>query len=228
MATITTTKQQTPSKPQAAASSVTAAEQVLADLEAQRENLAAERLKDDAEMGRVSFQAHALHELGASRTLSEITERAIGRDQRLRSLDLAIVEAGERLKASQAIEAKAQAKEVAAELLKRATRLVQHGQSLDDANAIRVEASRAISEELQQMRSLAHGLGVHVPSHEQFLAMGSRADLTATMHVPWARDVGEHLPPNERRTHTSYVMPWSDAITKAARAIMGEGKREAA
>jgi hypothetical protein len=58
--------------------------------------------------------------------------------------------------------------------------------------------------------------------------MGSRADLTATMQVPWARDVGEHLPPNQRRTHTSYVQPWADAIVNAARAIMGEGKREAA
>ena len=78
------------------------------------------------------------------------------------------------------------------------------------------------------MRALAHGLGVHVPSHEQFLSMGSRADLTATMRTPWARDVGEHLAPNERRSHLSYVQPWSDAITKAARAIMGEGKRREA
>jgi hypothetical protein len=60
------------------------------------------------------------------------------------------------------------------------------------------------------------------------LSMGSRADLTATMRTPWARDVGEHLAPNERRSHLSYVQPWSDAITKAARAIMGEGKRREA
>jgi hypothetical protein len=226
----TTAKQPTSSKPQPPVKDPVAdAEQVLADLKAQREQLAAERLKDDAEMGRVSFQAHALHELGANRTLSEITERAIGRDQRLRSLDLAIVEAGERLKAAQAIEAQAQAREVAAELLERAARLVQHGQSLDDANTIRAELSRAIAEELTQMRALAHGIGVHVPSHEQFLAMGSRADLTTTMLTPWAREVGEHLPPNERRSHLSYIRPWTDAITKAARAIIGEGKsREAA
>jgi hypothetical protein len=78
------------------------------------------------------------------------------------------------------------------------------------------------------MRTLAHGLGVHVPSHEQFLSMGSRADLTATMGTPFARDVGEHLPPNERRSHLSYVQPWSDAITKAACAIMGEDKSKEA
>ena len=79
------------------------------------------------------------------------------------------------------------------------------------------------------MRSPAQGVGVHVPSHEQLLAMGSRADQTSTMQLPWSRDVGEHLAPRERRTHSSYVQPWSDAIVKAARAIMGEGKsREAA
>jgi hypothetical protein len=47
--------------------------------------------------------------------------------------------------------------------------------------------------------------------------------------TPFALNVGEHLPPNERRSHLSYVQPWSDAIMKAARAILGEGKsREAA
>jgi hypothetical protein len=180
-------------------------------------------------MRKNAYAARVLHELTAVRSLAEIGERAREHDQRVKEIDCAITEARERLKAAQAAEAQAAAKEVAAELLRRAARLVRHGQSLDDANTIRAELSSAIAEELTQMRALAHGLGVHVPSHEQFLSMGSRADLTATMRTPWARDVGEHLAPNERRSHLSYVQPWSDAITKAARAIMGEGKsREAA
>jgi hypothetical protein len=162
--------------------------------------------------------------MAATSALREIGERAREHDQRLREIDAALVTARSVLKEAQAAEARAQAKEVAAELLKRAARLVQHGQTLDDANTVRAEASCAISEELQRMRSLAHGLGIHIPSHEQLLSMGSRADLTSTMHLPWSRDVGEHLAPRDRRTHTSYVMPWADAIVKAARAILGEAK----
>jgi hypothetical protein len=224
----TTTKQPTRSKPQPPADPVAAAEQAIAALDRDRAALVAASADDDAEMQKNAYAARVLHEMGAVRALGEIAERAREHDQRLREIDAAQVTARSVLQEAQAAESKAQAKEVAAELLKRAARLVQHGQSLDDANVIRVEASRAISEELTQMRSLARGLGVHVPSHEQFLSLGSRADLTATMQVPWARDVGEHLPPNERRTHTSYVIPWSDAITKAARAVLGEGKHEKA
>jgi hypothetical protein len=103
---MTTTK--TPSKPQAVVpeahaesllnltTPVAEAAQVLADLEARREKLAAQRLKDDEEMKVVSFRAHALHEAGANTALSEISERAIERDQRIRSLDCAITEARDR------------------------------------------------------------------------------------------------------------------------------------
>jgi hypothetical protein len=47
--------------------------------------------------------------------------------------------------------------------------------SLDDANVIRVEASLAIRKNLNEMRTLAEGLGVSVPSDEQFTALGARA-----------------------------------------------------
>jgi hypothetical protein len=223
---VTTTKQPTGSKPQP--TSVAAAEQTIAALERDRAVLVAARTQDDGEMQKHAYAARVLHELGATRVLSEIRERTLEHDQRLREIDAAMATAEKVLEQARAAESKAQAREVAAELLKRAARLVQHGQTLDDAGQVRIEASRAISEELQRMRSLAHGLGVHVPSHEQFLSMGSRADLTATMGTPFARDVGEHLPPNERRSHLSYVQPWSDAITKAACAIMGEDKSKEA
>jgi hypothetical protein len=146
----------------------------------------------------------------------------------LAALDAALTAANRRVADLRAVEQQAQAREVARELLKRAARLVQLGQTLDDANSIRIEASNAIADELTEMRSLAHGLGgVHIPSHEQFLALGSRADQTATMGSAFARVVGEHLAPRERRTHQSYLMPWSDQIVEAARAVMGD-KQEAA
>jgi hypothetical protein len=222
----TTTKQQQTKPP---ANPVADAEQTIATLERDRAVLIAARTQDDGEMQKHAYAARVLHELGAVRALSEIGERTREHDQRLREIDAALVTARSVLQEAQAAESKAAAREVAAELLKRAARLVQHAQSLDDANTIRVELSCAVREELTQMRTLAHGIGVHIPSHEQYLAMGSRAEQTAGMRTPFAREISEHLPPHERRTHASYVVPWSDAITKAARAIMGEGKsREAA
>jgi hypothetical protein len=146
----------------------------------------------------------------------------------LAALDAALKSAHQRVADLRAAEVQAQAREVARELLKRAARLVQLGQTLDDANSVRVEASNAIADELTEMRSLAHGLGVHIPNHEQFLALGSRADQTATMGSAFARVVGEHLAPRERRTHMSYVQPWRDAIAKGCAALMGEKETEAA
>jgi hypothetical protein len=218
-------KQQTPiSKPQPPADPVAAAEQAIAALDRDRSALVAASAQDDAEMSKHAYAARVLHEMGATSALRGIGERVREHDQRLREIDAALVTARSVLKEAQAGEARAQAKEVAAELLKRAARLVQHGQTLDDANTVRAEASCAISEELFRMRSLAHGLGIHIPSHEQLLSMGSRADLTSTMHLPWSRDVGEHLAPRDRRTHSSYVMPWADQIARAARAVLGVAK----
>jgi hypothetical protein len=77
------------------------------------------------------------------------------------------------------------------------------------------------------MRSLAHGIGLHVPSHDQLLAMGSRAERTSMAQTPWAREVGEAIAPHEKRNHTSYAVPWRDAIAKAAAALLGD-KQEAA
>src|ERR1700730_10430449 len=100
-------KQQTSSKPKQPPHPIPAAEQLLADLDAQRRDLAAARAADDTARSKVAYQAHALHELGAVNTLSEITGRAIARDQQLREIDCAIVEARERLAAAKASEARA-------------------------------------------------------------------------------------------------------------------------
>jgi hypothetical protein len=204
------------------------AEHTLANLQQKREALVARGHRLGEERAKLAFAAHAEADAKARKRLDEINRESALHDSELRSLDAAIVEAGERLKAAQAIEQQAQAREVAAELLKRAALLVQHAQSLDDANAVRVEASCAIAETLTQMRSLADGLGVRVPSHEQYLALGSRADLTATMQTPFAREIGEHLPPNQRRTHVSYLAQWSDQIAKACAAVLGEPQKEKA
>jgi hypothetical protein len=196
-------KQQTAPKPPA--DPVAAAEQTIADLEAQREKIVTERLKDDEEMRRVSFQAHALHEVGASRTLSEITGRAIERDQRLRSLDLAIAEAGERLGAAKAAEARAENQARAEEARKHVDELAQVFPYLDKHLAAALKGLIAIDRGVAEL----HQKGVAFPSDVQ-LRLGMVAVLgTFLQQIPrmWWNEISGGLrfrAPNERKSALSY------------------------
>jgi hypothetical protein len=220
---MTTKQQQT--KSQKASPTV-----VLAELEAQRQALLEEKARLDRELGAVSYEAHSRGNAApeANVRLDQAIDNIVRRDAELRSIDAAIEVARRHVESELAVERQAQAREVARELLKRAGALVQYAQTLDDANSIRVEASRALAEELELLRALGQRIGVHAPSHQQLLAMGSRAERTAMVLTPWAREVGEAIAPQEKRTHQSYAEPWRDAIVKAAGALMGEGKREEA
>src|SRR5260370_137904 len=112
----------------------------------------------------------------------------------------AIIEGPARVERARQADAQAQAREIAKELLVRADAIATHAAELDAANAARIEAARAISEELQTMRQIAHGLGVFVPSEQQFLSLGERAERTTLMEMPFHR-IAERLGPTERRTH---------------------------
>jgi flagellar biosynthesis/type III secretory pathway chaperone len=157
-------------------STVADAEAVLADLEKRKAGLLEQRAADDRAMSAISYRAHAHADREAVDKLDAITEDILRHDIALKSINAAIVEAGERLKAAQAAEQQAQAREVAKELLARADAVAVHAAELDSANMARIAAARAISEELQKMRALAHGLGVFVPSEQQFLSLGERAE----------------------------------------------------
>ena len=201
------------------------AEQTLATLQAKRATAMA-RVTEIVEARKaLGFKVHVDGDAKARAKLDKLNAESATLAGEIESLDGAIAEATTRVRQAQAAEAQVQARETARKLLKMADAVVGYAQSLDDANAIRVEASRALADELMQMRSLAQGLGMFVPSHEQLFAMGSRADQTATMQTPWAREVGEHLPPNQRRNHMSYAASWRDAIAKAAAALLDEDKQ---
>ena len=222
-------KQQSISKP-AAVLTVAEAEQTVARLQETQRQVAAERAAAENETGRYAFDAHARGDMRAVAELDKIADIIMRHDQRLREINLALSEAAARLQEARAVEASAQGRGVARELLKRSARLVELAQTLDDANRIRVDASCALADELEQARSLAHGVGLYVPSHQQLLAMGSRAERTSMALMPWAREVGEAIAPNERRNHVSYVQHWRDAIAKGCAALMGDAnhKQEAA
>jgi hypothetical protein len=199
------------------------AQATLSALEQKRARVAAQREKDDREVEAISYHLHTGDKDAAER-FEAIRERALKRELELTSIDAAIVTAKQKLVDAKQAEAQAQARKVAKELLTRADAIVALAQSLDDANRVRIDASRAIADTLTEMRSLAHGLGVFVPSHDQFTALGSRAEHTAGMQTPFAREIAEHLPPNYRRDHMSYVAGWRDAIVKSASALVGEDK----
>jgi DNA repair exonuclease SbcCD ATPase subunit len=201
------------------------AEHVLNNLRQKREVLIARGHSLDAERTKLSFSAHT-GDKAARQKLDKLNAEAALHDSELRSLDSAIAEGTARVERARQAEERAQGREIAKELLKRAARLVELAQSLDDAAAIRVECSRVISEELQTMRQIAHGLGVFLPSEQQFLSLGSRAEVTSLMEMPFHRIV-ERIAPNERRSHSSYVQPWRDAIAKGCAALLGD-KQEAA
>ena len=200
------------------------AERVLADLRQKSDRVAALREKDDRELGAVSYRALAAGDSEAGTKLESIKERALKRDLELKSIASAIVIAQQKLEEAKAAEA-AEAERVAAtELVKRADRLVALAQTVDDANRVRVEGLRNIADELTEMRSLAAGAGVFVPSHDQFAALGSRAERTAEMLTPFSRELVEYLEPNARRDHISYISQWRDAIVKSAAAFVGTDK----
>jgi hypothetical protein len=203
------------------------AEQTLATLEAKRAACVKRGTELADERAAVALSAHT-GDAKAAKRLAEIHTAIATHASELASFDAAIKAASERLQQARRTEAQTQARKAARELLKRANAIVKYAQTLDDANAIKVEASRAIADELTEMRALAHGAGLYAPTHEQFLALGSRADQTAHMATPFAREFGEHLAPSQRRTHSSYAAPWRDAIAKAAATILGEDKQEAA
>jgi hypothetical protein len=206
-------------------SEVEQAESTLATLRQKRGQLVAHGHSLGEDAGKISYSAHT-GDQAARKRLDKLNAEITLHDSELRSLNAAIAEATARLEKTRAAEAHAESREVARELIKRAAALVVQAQSLDDANSIRVEASNAIRDELMEMRALAHGLGVFVPSDEQFLALGMRADMTAGMKTPFAREVAEHLPPNQRRDHMSYVSQWRATIAKGCAALLGETEQD--
>jgi hypothetical protein len=207
-------------------SDVKQVEKTLLALRSKRDALVAHGVELGEQRQHVAYGAHT-GDAGARKKLDTINREAVLHDSELRSLNAAIAEAAERVKQAQAVEAQAAHREIAAELLARAHAVAVHAAELDAANVERVRAARAISEELQTMRQIAHGLGVFVPNEQQFLSLGERAERTTLMEMPFHR-IAERLAPNERRTHSSYSIPWSETIAKGVAGLLGDKQEEAA
>src|ERR1700730_11642437 len=214
-------KQQTSSKPKQPTDPIAAAEQVLADLDAQRRDLAAARAADDTARSKVAYQAHALHELGAVNTLSEITGRAIARDQQLREIDCAIVEARERLAAAKAAEARAVDQARAEEARKLVKELGECFPYLDRKLAEAANALIAIHDGVAQL----HAAGFAFPSDNQVRINLAEVIETWAHSLPRSlhnqlRDGIRFLPPGTRKSAAQY---WAAIEATLNNSISGAG-----
>jgi hypothetical protein len=220
-----TTKQQAPSKPKPSAiPTVAAAERILSDLDVQRRDLAAARAADDTELKKNAYGARILGELAAIEALRAIGERGRDRDQRIREIDAAIAEAGERLAAAKAAEARAADRQRAAEL----------SAHVDELSQVPAYIEKHLAEALRGLIAFEHGVaelhqkGVMFPTDVQ-LRLGMVAVLgTWLQQLPkmWFNELAggvRFLAPAQRKTALSY---WAQLEPSLRNAIGQRGKPE--
>jgi hypothetical protein len=206
---------------------VVSAEAVLSDLDAQRRNLAAARAADDAARSKVAYQAHALHELEASRSLREINGRAIEHEAKLREIDCAIAEAGDRLAAAKAAVAMAANRQKAAEAIALVKELGECFPYLDRKLAEAANALVAINDGVQKL----HQAGFTFPSDAQ-VRLAVAAIIQSWAHrLPkhfhdQLRDGLEFLEPGRRQTAGEYWAKIQASIGNQITQRLGEQPKQ--
>ena len=183
------------------------AQQVLADLNAQREKLVAKG--HDLEERRQEISYGALTGSKAERKkLDEVNAEALTYEYELKSIDAAIAQATKRLAAADAAEAQAQDKDNANKGLRVVVdAFLSHAIALDDAFATVAKEGMALEETLKQI----HSLGCAFPSRAQLDALGARALKTALMSTPWRREF-EMMSPGQRQSFTALANQRVDRI----------------
>jgi hypothetical protein len=182
------------------------AQQVLAELNAKREELIAHGQELDEQRQAISFEAHSGNKAQRAK-LDEINSECLTHDYELKSLDAAIQEATKRLAAADAAEALAADKENARALRAVVDKFVAHAIAIDDAFTAMVKEANALSKTLIEI----HSLGCSFPSYDQLNSLGARALGTAIMQTPWKRDF-DHLAPSARQSFPKLVSDWAARI----------------
>jgi hypothetical protein len=184
------------------------AQDVLDELNAQRDALIARGYVLEERRQEISFLAHT----GAKKERAQldlVNSEAITHEYELKSLESAIQEATKRLAAADAAQALAQDKENARALRAVVDKFVAHSIALDEAFQQMTAEANALREVLIEI----HGLGCQFPSFDQLNSLGARALGTAIMNTPWKRDY-QHLAPSERQSFPKLVSDWADRIEK--------------
>jgi hypothetical protein len=198
----TKSKQQT--KPPAIPS-VSDAEQTVARLQGQQEQLRAERQKVESETGKHAFAAHARGDEKALEALDQIATTIMRLDARIRETGFALAEAGRFLQEARQAEAQKEAKQRAEEARKLVKELGECFPFLARHLAEAARALIAISGGFEELRKM----GFASPSDAQ-VRLG-----IATVIQTWAhnlprswhdhlRDGIRFLAPHERKTADAY------------------------
>jgi hypothetical protein len=182
------------------------AQQVLADLNAQREELIARGHDLEERRQEISFSAHTGSKKDRAQ-LDQINSEAITHEYELKSLDSAIQEATKRLAAADAAEALAQEFENARALRAVVDKFVVHAIALDAAFSAVTKEAMALEDTLKSI----HALGCSFPSRQQLDSLGARAMKAALMATPWKREF-ETMPPGARQSFAALVSQWGDRI----------------
>jgi hypothetical protein len=184
------------------------AEQVLADLNAQRDALIAKGHELEQRRQEIAFLAHTGSKKERAQ-LDQINSEALTHEYELKSLDSAIQEATKRLAAADAAAEALQDKENARALRAVVDKFVGHAIAIDDAMTAMTKHATALEETLKHINRL----GCAFPSRAQLDSLGVRSLLTAIQGTPWRRDF-ETIAPGQRQSFTALVGQWADRIEK--------------
>jgi hypothetical protein len=182
------------------------AQEVLADLQGQRDVLVARGHELEEQRQAIAFKAHTGSKAERAK-LDEINNEALTHEYELKSLDSAIAEATRQLAAADAAQALAQEKANAKALRAVVDRFVAHALKIDETFTAMVKEATALEKTLMEI----HSLGCAFPSRAQLDSLGARALGTAIMGTPWRKDF-EHLAPSARQYFPTLVRQWCERI----------------
>jgi hypothetical protein len=212
--------QQALSKP--AVPTVTDAEQTVARLQEQREQVVAARAKAEADTGHHAFAAHARGDMAAVEALDQIAADIARHDARLREIGLALAEAGRILQDARQAEAQAANRRQAEELSTHLRELAPVFEYVDKHLAAALKGLLAHERGVTEL----HQKGVEFPTGVQ-LRLGMVAVLgTFLQQLPktWWNEISagqRYRAPNERKTALSYFAQIEPSLRNAIAQAVG-------
>jgi hypothetical protein len=176
---------------------------------ADKKDRAAQRSSREIEQDRaqIAYAAHAEGDQKAIKRLEQLAHDAAGIAGEVASINNAISEANKRLAAARQDEAHAAEQERIRKVREVLVAFVECGNELDEIMSDLAEQGTLMTQIITQL----HGLGVSVPSHQQWDVLGFQSLLTALAGTVWHHRF-EHLPPNQRRSFKALTEGWAATV----------------
>jgi hypothetical protein len=159
------------------------------------------------ERAQIAYAAHAENDPKAIKRLEQLAHDAADIVVEVASVDTAIAEAHRRLDGAKAAQARVAEQERVKKVREVLVAFVECGNELDEIMSDLAEQGALMPHLITQL----HGLGVSVPSHNQWDVLGYQSLLTALASTIWHHRF-EHLPPNQRRSCRALTDGWAATI----------------